>query len=34
MTLTTSVETGPQSTAAATTWRTAPTRPVSVGSVR
>jgi pimeloyl-ACP methyl ester carboxylesterase len=31
MTLTTSVETGPQPTAAATTWRTASTRTVSVG---
>ena len=31
MTLTTPVETGPQSTAATTTWRTAPTRTINVG---
>jgi pimeloyl-ACP methyl ester carboxylesterase len=31
MTLTTPVETGPQSTAATTTWRTAPTRTITVG---
>src|SRR5437773_10187229 len=31
MTQTTPVETGPQSTAATTTWRTAPTRTISVG---
>jgi pimeloyl-ACP methyl ester carboxylesterase len=31
MTRTTPVETNPQSTAATTTWRTAPTRTISVG---